>query len=303
MFINPEDFGTTIVFALIAFVVICAIYGLIFLKAIREEMTVEISTPAGQIKLTDAVVPNPRFPIVDLTEVEKVEAAQSEDLKDNDLYIQIIISRLRVRSGPGTEFSIVRYLSKGIVVKVTKATEKDKEIWYEIQQPSNLRYPERITTSWFIAGKYDDEWLTQKIEEKEIAVFPDTQPEDKLIKVSLSEQKLEAFEKGRIVFETLVSTGRKEIEKYKTPPGNFRILKKKISVYMQGPLPDDDDYFDLPGIPFDMYFTNEGHAIHGTYWHSDFGNPHSHGCINLPTDKAEWLFWWAEIGTSVVITE
>jgi lipoprotein-anchoring transpeptidase ErfK/SrfK len=49
-----------------------------------------------------------------------------------------------------------------------------------------------------------------------------------------------------------------------------------------------------------MYFYR-GYGIHGTYWHSNFGHPMSHGCINLPTEEAEWLFHWASVGTLVNI--
>jgi lipoprotein-anchoring transpeptidase ErfK/SrfK len=50
-----------------------------------------------------------------------------------------------------------------------------------------------------------------------------------------------------------------------------------------------------------MYFTNEGHALHGTYWHNNFGTPMSHGCVNLPMDVAEWMYDWAPEGTAVTI--
>ena len=41
------------------------------------------------------------------------------------------------------------------------------------------------------------------------------------------------------------------------------------------------------------YITRKGLALHGTYWHEDFGRPHSHGCINLPTDVAFLIFRWS----------
>lgn len=73
--------------------------------------------------------------------------------------------------------------------------------------------------------------------------------------------------------------------------------------------------FDLPGVPFTQYFhLGKGIAIHGAYWHNDFGNPRSHGCVNVPNSDAQWLFRWAapamsdfsvaeikEPGTKVVI--
>jgi lipoprotein-anchoring transpeptidase ErfK/SrfK len=49
-----------------------------------------------------------------------------------------------------------------------------------------------------------------------------------------------------------------------------------------------------------MYFY-DGYGLHGTYWHSNFGTPMSHGCINLTIPDAEWLYYWADVGTLVNI--
>ncbi len=57
--------------------------------------------------------------------------------------------------------------------------------------------------------------------------------------------------------------------------------------------------YDLPGVPYTMYFY-KGYALHGTYWHNNFGHPMSHGCVNLRTSDAGWLFNWASVGTPVV---
>jgi lipoprotein-anchoring transpeptidase ErfK/SrfK len=60
-----------------------------------------------------------------------------------------------------------------------------------------------------------------------------------------------------------------------------------------------DNYY-LPDVPYVMYFADYL-AIHGTYWHDNFGYPMSHGCVNLPTWAAEWLYYWAGYGTPVWI--
>ena len=54
----------------------------------------------------------------------------------------------------------------------------------------------------------------------------------------------------------------------------------------------------LPGVPYTMYFY-KGYALHGTYWHDNFGTPMSHGCVNLETNDAEWLYEFASVGTLV----
>jgi lipoprotein-anchoring transpeptidase ErfK/SrfK len=55
----------------------------------------------------------------------------------------------------------------------------------------------------------------------------------------------------------------------------------------------------LPNVPYVMYFYR-GYGLHGTYWHHNIGTPMSHGCVNLPTAEAGWLFNWASVGTKVV---
>ena len=74
--------------------------------------------------------------------------------------------------------------------------------------------------------------------------------------------------------------------------GSYTIQRKYVSTRMTGP-----DY-DLPGVPYTMYFY-QGYALHGTYWHSNFGQPMSHGCVNMRTSDAEWLYQFAPVGTAV----
>lgn len=100
-----------------------------------------------------------------------------------------------------------------------------------------------------------------------------------------------AYEGGTPVRSTLASTG---LPNTPTPIGKYRIYVKYVQDDMSGP-----GYY-LPNVPYTMYFYR-GYGIHGTYWHSNFGHPMSHGCINLPTEEAEWLFRWASVGTLVNI--
>lgn len=116
------------------------------------------------------------------------------------------------------------------------------------------------------------------------------------IEVNLSWQYLIAWQGDVRVIESYVSTGKPGFE---TPTGTFSILSKLESQDMAGVI--GGEYYDVPGVPWVMYFTGGGHAIHGTYWHSNFGTPMSHGCVNLPIDVAYWLYMWAPIGTPVVI--
>jgi len=111
------------------------------------------------------------------------------------------------------------------------------------------------------------------------------------IDVDLSAQRLTAYVGNTPVRSTLVSTG---LPRTPTPTGRYRIYVKYVSTLMSGP-----GYY-LPNVPYTMYFYR-GYSLHGTYWHSNFGRPMSHGCINLPTPEARWLFNWASVGTLVNI--
>ncbi|BCX03267.1 MAG: hypothetical protein KatS3mg053_1205 [Candidatus Roseilinea sp.] len=113
----------------------------------------------------------------------------------------------------------------------------------------------------------------------------------KWIEIILDEQRLIAWEDGRMVMTTLVSTGAQDTP---TIRGVFRIYRKLDAQRMRG-----RDY-DLPDVPYVMYFKGS-YAMHGTYWHNNFGRPMSHGCVNIPTGKAAWLYEWAPRGTVVVV--
>ncbi|PWB52398.1 MAG: hypothetical protein C3F13_11595 [Anaerolineales bacterium] len=102
-----------------------------------------------------------------------------------------------------------------------------------------------------------------------------------------------AYEGDQIVASFLVSTGTWQ---HPTVTGQFHIYVKYVYADMAGP-----GYY-LPDVPYVMYFYS-GYGLHGTYWHSNFGTPMSHGCINLTIPDAEWLFYWADVGTLVSIHE
>ncbi len=124
----------------------------------------------------------------------------------------------------------------------------------------------------------------------------------KWIDINLSTQELVAYQGDNAVYYTLVSTGRPG---HATPTGTFRIYIKLVKDSMSngtfGVGPDDPDYYNLKDVPYVMYFLTGGYAIHGTYWHNNFGHVMSHGCVNAPTPAAQWLFQWAELGTPVVV--
>ena len=117
--------------------------------------------------------------------------------------------------------------------------------------------------------------------------------------VSLGAQRLWAYEGENLVLTTFVSTGTAETPEVATPVGQFRVLVKLPMETMTGTV--NGEPYQVEDVPYVMYFTDEGHALHGTYWHNNFGSPMSHGCVNLPVDVAEWMYRWAPEGTAVTI--
>jgi hypothetical protein len=108
-------------------------------------------------------------------------------------------------------------------------------------------------------------------------------PGEKWIEVNVTTQEVTAWEGDVPVMSFTVSTG---LPNTPTVLGKFNIYWKLTSTLMVG-----SNYY-LPEVPYTMYFY-AGYALHGTYWHSNFGQPMSHGCVNLKTDQAKQLFEWA----------
>jgi hypothetical protein len=117
------------------------------------------------------------------------------------------------------------------------------------------------------------------------------------LEVSISLQYAWARQGDVVLWEGYVSTGKVGFE---TPTGTYVVLSKLPSQTMEGVI--GGEYYNVPDVPHVMYFTDRGHAIHGTYWHANFGVPMSHGCINLPMDVAAWMYDWAPLGMPVTIT-
>lgn len=113
--------------------------------------------------------------------------------------------------------------------------------------------------------------------------------EGRWIDVDISAQQVTAYEGADPVQTFTVSTGTLY---HPTVLGQFRIYVKLRATNMAGP-----GYY-LPGVPYTMYFY-EGYSLHGTYWHDNFGTPMSHGCVNMRTSEAQWMFDFASVGTLV----
>jgi lipoprotein-anchoring transpeptidase ErfK/SrfK len=116
--------------------------------------------------------------------------------------------------------------------------------------------------------------------------------ENKRIDVNLSTQILTCYENEAEIFSTKISSGVTGL--YDTPSGRFNIMVKLPSRRMSAAdRAASDDQNVLAGVPWCSFFTDKGHAFHGTYWHDNFGVPMSHGCINMRNEDAKWLFRWS----------
>ncbi|MCF7843369.1 L,D-transpeptidase family protein [Candidatus Gracilibacteria bacterium] len=206
---------------------------------------------------------------------------------------------VNVRKEPNVNSGVVTRLRNGIVLKVSEKSEVNGEAWYRVTFKDEwLRYQERVSDDWYVSVDYVKSFQ----DEGPIELLDDfVSTSTKHIIVDRSDQKLYAYDGESLFFETSVSTG---LDVSPTPRGIFHIYKKTPSRYMQGPIPDiSEKEYDLPGVPWNLYFTKEGAVIHGAYWHDKFGQQWSSGCVNLTPENAKKLYVWADLGTEVLVRD
>ena len=170
----------------------------------------------------------------------------------------------------------------------------DGEPWYRIFDD--------LDGSYYVAAAH-----FRIIQPEEYApISPDVPKESKRIEVNLTTQIMTAYEYDKAVFQTKIASGipggpsGPDQISTTTPFGDFNIQEKMPAKHMgssyygstQGNLLADADGYVLPGVSWTLFFTEVGHAFHGTYWHENFGVPMSHGCVNMRSEEAKWLFRW-----------
>lgn len=122
--------------------------------------------------------------------------------------------------------------------------------------------------------------------------------ENKRIVVDVTHQSLSCFEDDSEVYYCRVSTGAKFnmygeiVDKWETPVGKHETTRKFISLQMSGGTTGAG--YDLPGIGWTMIFATGGVAIHSTFWHNNFGDRMSHGCVNVCPADSKWIFRWTQ---------
>jgi hypothetical protein len=158
---------------------------------------------------------------------------------------------------------------------------KDNLISYQASLPSSKNLPINESDLDFVAYRYHSWDIPDEI----------TNGSNFWIEIDLTNQVLYAYRDNQLISGFKVSTGTSS---YKTVTGTYKIFSKYPAITMTGP------GYDLPNVPYSMFFY-KGFSIHGTYWHHNFGTPMSHGCVNMKTADAAWIYENAPVGTSVMV--
>lgn len=167
-------------------------------------------------------------------------------------------------------------------VKRVIVQRDEKSIWYEIYD-SYLK-ENRYVASHDMRLVPNDELTT---------LSPEVPDQDKHIVVDLNTQLVTAFEGEKLVFSQRCASGVKGND---TPKGEFSTYHKGPSIHMtnEGDAIEEETVYSLPGVPWCSFFTGAGNAFHGTWWHNDYGRPRSHGCVNLPSEAAKFIYRWTK---------
>lgn len=163
-----------------------------------------------------------------------------------------------------------------------RLTDENGGAWYQLLD-------DRFNTKFYVPAYY-----VRLVPNKELTPLSPRVPfEEKTLVIDLAKQSLKAFEGEKIVNMFRISSGmRSEEGGFATPKGVFRTTSKRPCRHMFLPPSEFGTGYDLHGVPWVSYFTVEGVGFHGTYWHNDYGVPHSHGCINMNPQAAKWVYRW-----------
>jgi len=174
------------------------------------------------------------------------------------------------------------YCSQILWVDKIQVDDADK-IWYRV----NERYGNPGDMLWAPGEAF------RPISKEELTpINPLVEDKQVVVRIRWEEQILSCYEGNSEVYFCRVSTGKAEGSTQPSAiasPG-FPIWRKLHSLHMSGGT--NAEGWDLPGIGWTSLFHGDGIAIHSTYWHNNFGEPMSHGCVNAAPDDAKWIFRW-----------
>lgn len=224
-------------------------------------------TYSGWIQPVETIYQKPRFDLPEKGQLGEVTVPFSITRKDPYIY---------AGNAHRIYFGTTHWVTKVVV------TRDEKSIWYCIYDFYLKRY--------FYVPSHD----MRLIPEDELRLLsPEVPDEEKKIVVDLSTQLVTAFEGEKLVFSERCSSGVRGTD---TPKGEFRTYHKGPSIHMtnEGDAVENESVYSLPGVPWCAFFTGSGNAFHGTYWHNDYGRPRSHGCVNLPSASAKFIYLWSQ---------
>jgi hypothetical protein len=211
------------------------------------------------------------------------------------IWIETIVANAPAYAKPD-ETSPLNYIyNYGTVFHATEAqVDALGRVWYNTFDEYTSKEDDIAPTNHWVPAV-----LTRKIDESTWqAINPHTP--DKRIEIDLGLQTVTCYEGERAVMTSRCASGasfklsEEEVADYSTPRGEFSAILKMPTRHMRAPEAEreTDAWFDLPGVPWSTFFTYDGIAIHGTYWHNDYGLPRSHGCVNVPIPVAKWIYFW-----------
>lgn len=164
-------------------------------------------------------------------------------------------------------------------VTAVSVNEVDGSAWYQI-------YDDHLHQSFYLDARH-----VRLVPDLELAPLSSDVPGVlKTLYVDLETQYVMAFEDERLVMRTRCASGAGGT---KTPKGKYSTYHKGPSIHMTNEGDAKVGVYNLPGVPWCSFFTSTGIAFHGAYWHNDFGQPRSHGCINLPASAAKFIYRWS----------
>ena len=203
-------------------------------------------------------------------------------------WAEVTVPYISMRAAPKPDArQLYRLYYSSVHLVIDRLVGEDGTVWYQLQDD---QYPTREE---FVRA----EGLRRIAPSELTPITPHVA--DKHLEVSLPDQMVRAYEGDALVREIRCATGARFVvdgaglQDFTTPIGEHTVVRKRPSRHMLG-FTERSDAYDLPGVPFCTYFTQAGVAVHGAYWHNDFGHPRSHGCVNVRADDAKWVYRWSQ---------
>ena len=208
------------------------------------------------------------------------------DVPEKGFWAQVSIPYAELRSKPDDKAALLyRLYYSSVHLVIARIEDESGQSWYQLRDDQYLNAPQYVRA----------EGLRMIPPSEMTPLSPEV--EDKRIAIDTRQQMISAYEGDTLVFSTQCSSGAVfnvdglGLVDFTTPRGEFTVVRKRPRRHMMG-FQERSDGYDLPGVPFPTYLTTAGVAIHGVYWHNDFGRARSHGCVNVRPEAAQWFYRW-----------